>query len=389
MTRTSLWLARIVVFVVSGLLTLTVLEVFVRATGRDRAIVWRPDPVLGWWHVPGSQQHWTSEGDGWVKINAVGLRDVERSVQKPPGVIRIGVFGDSMTEGVQVNLDQTFCQILERKLRERTGRQIEVLNYGVNGYGPLQAYLMYKNVGKAFSPDVVVHAMFTDNDVADSHPRLSVTQGAPVVRASTATGLDVDYEPAISSHADYLKQPVAFIRRHSALYRLASIMRYRWIEWSQTLEARKANAGVPRRFLLYADPLPEQWQSAWKTAEEVIRTFNDDVRADGSRYILVSLPAGQVVNPEAWAELLEQFPAMKTRPWNLRDPEARVTAIAARHGVRLISGLSTYESSPERRELYFYSAGHFTPRGHQVMAGILEDELLRHELQGLSSPTPN
>src|SRR6266850_92335 len=147
MTRRVLqrpWLARFVLLAFSLVIAVLAMEAFIRMTSVDRPLEWQPDPTLGWWHVPGARQHWTDEGDGRIEINSVGLRDRERQVARDPGVLRIAVFGDSMTEGVQVNLDQTFCQLLEERLSRRLGRPIEVLNFGVNGYSPLQEYLLYK-----------------------------------------------------------------------------------------------------------------------------------------------------------------------------------------------------------------------------------------------------
>jgi hypothetical protein len=117
------------------------------------------------------------------------MRDVERQVDKKPGVFRIAVFGDSMTEGVQVDLEQTYTQQLEKLLLAR-GLSVEVLNFGMNGYSPLSGFLLYDTYGKTFHPDLVIHAVFTDNDIADGDSALAAGQvGAPFVVPGTGPHL--------------------------------------------------------------------------------------------------------------------------------------------------------------------------------------------------------
>lgn len=381
MNRKCAWLAKLVVLCSSIVVGLCALEVLVRLTGRDHPLVWRPDSALGWWHVAGSKQHWVSEGDGWIEINNLRMRDPERSVAKRPGVFRIAVFGDSMTEGVQVNLDQTFCQLLEQRLRQRTGRDIEVLNFGVNGYGALQEYLLFKEHGREFKPDLVLHAVFLDNDIADGHPGLAAGQlGAPFVVESPTGGLQIDYSAAQQSTASYDRQPIATIRRASAIYRILSDARYRRLESATFAAGQAESKGVPRRYLLYAEPAPPDWETAWGRFERVVSAFAADVRRGGAEYAVISVPAGQIVNTEAWEELRSKFPAMSSQQWRLRGPEERLEMIAARQKVPLIEPLETFAKSSRRRSLFFGLAGHLTPEGHQVMAAAIEQELLKQGL---------
>src|SRR5688572_23732052 len=92
-------------------------EAAVRLIGRDSPAVWAPDPTVGWRPIPGAKRHWIEEGDGLIEINSRGFRDRERQLEADPGVERIAVFGDSMTEADQVNLDQTYASRLEDALQ--------------------------------------------------------------------------------------------------------------------------------------------------------------------------------------------------------------------------------------------------------------------------------
>ena len=118
----------------------------------------------------------TTEGTAYVEINSHGYRDRERTKAKPGGVYRIAVLGDSFVEGRQVALEDTFCAVLERILNSKSvlaGKAVEVLNFGVSGYGTAQELLTLRHDVYAFAPDRVILAVFTANDVADNSQELS------------------------------------------------------------------------------------------------------------------------------------------------------------------------------------------------------------------------
>src|SRR5271170_1922765 len=72
-----------------------------------------------------------------VSINSAGMRDGEYSVEKPPGVYRIMMLGDSTTFGWGVREQDTAAKFLERKLNGQLPpgyNKVEVLNTGVGNY---------------------------------------------------------------------------------------------------------------------------------------------------------------------------------------------------------------------------------------------------------------
>jgi lysophospholipase L1-like esterase len=361
-------------FVLSGTIALLSVELFLRLSGVDQGLVWAPHPKLGWWHIPGAKRLWTEEGRGLIAINGAGMRDVERSEAKSEGVFRIAVFGDSMTEGVQVNLDQTFCQQLEQRFRAR-GRHAEVLNFGVNGYSPLQELLLYESVGRAFRPDLVVQAIFLDNDVADLHPALaSGQQGAPFLTSSVNGRPSVDYSAAEASFRDYRRQPIAALRSYSAGYRLVSAARWSRID-RRAFDAARAGDGVPRRYHVYRERPDAKWDVAWERLEQVVKDFSRQSRGQGAAYAVLVVPAGQLVYPAAWETLQTQFPAMRRERWNLDGPRERLAGLAGKHDITIIDVHDQFVQSRNEAPLFFGHVGHMTPEGHRVMAGALERAL--------------
>ena len=75
-----------------------------------RYLLFQTDENIGWVHIPNAEANWQGykEYNVDIKINSLGLRDYERTYAKPPNTFRILVLGDFFTEGMQVDLAQTF-----------------------------------------------------------------------------------------------------------------------------------------------------------------------------------------------------------------------------------------------------------------------------------------
>jgi lysophospholipase L1-like esterase len=120
------------------------------------------DMYLGWELRPGVLDH-----------NSAGLRGREIPKQKPEGVWRIAMIGDSVTYGLGVDAAQAFPSLLESKLNAAGMGAVEVLNCGVPGYNPFQEYTLLKNRILGFDPDLVVMT-FTPDDVETTPVILNV-----------------------------------------------------------------------------------------------------------------------------------------------------------------------------------------------------------------------
>ena len=127
----------------------------------------QPDRALGWKQVP--NLHWTWAGNYWyaaefsvpVETNSEGFRDLERNVDRPAGVVRIALLGDSIIEAAQVPFEQTAGQVLEKRLNKGyptqlgAGDRSEVLNFGISNYGVGQFLLTWEEYTSRYEPDAV------------------------------------------------------------------------------------------------------------------------------------------------------------------------------------------------------------------------------------------
>lgn len=116
----------------------------------------RFDAALGWVPTPAS----THEGGGIIyRTNRAGLRaDREYAPEPQPGLRRLAAFGDSFTYCEEVELADCWTSQLER-----AWPGTEVLDFGVPGYGPDQAWLHYQRDGPAYHPCAVLIGYLIEN----------------------------------------------------------------------------------------------------------------------------------------------------------------------------------------------------------------------------------
>lgn len=100
-----------------------------------------------------------------ISINSLGMRDKERSQDKPPGTFRILALGDSHTFGFGVRQDETWPSVLEDLLTENEpSRKFEVMNLGVPGYNTVQEVQVFSAKAEALQPDLVI-INYCNNDM--------------------------------------------------------------------------------------------------------------------------------------------------------------------------------------------------------------------------------
>src|SRR5687767_12494392 len=130
--------AKLLLAVLGFLLGGTIAEVALRVAGYSAPEFYSLDQTRGYSLRPGTEGWFRREGVAYVRINSDGLRDREHSITKPENVVRIALLGDSYPEAFSVATEDTFWSFMEKKLQECDafpGKHVEVLNFGVSGYG--------------------------------------------------------------------------------------------------------------------------------------------------------------------------------------------------------------------------------------------------------------
>jgi hypothetical protein len=117
--------------------------------------------TLGWKTKANAQS-------GLYRTNSQGMRnDRDFTPAVPQGRLRIATFGDSFMHGDDVANDETWQEMMMAE-----NDKLEVMNFGVPGYGVDQCYLRYLKEGQAFNPDIVLLGIILD----DFHRVVTINQ---------------------------------------------------------------------------------------------------------------------------------------------------------------------------------------------------------------------
>lgn len=116
-------------------------------------------------------RHVTREFDVTYTTNSLGYFDREWDIEKEPGTLRIGFFGDSFTMGHGVGLAKAFPRLAAPLIAERLDGPVEILNFGIWGSGTLDEREYIEDAAGLGLDHVVL--CFYINDIFDNERYLS------------------------------------------------------------------------------------------------------------------------------------------------------------------------------------------------------------------------
>lgn len=121
------------------------------------------DKELGTKHMTNKSITWRKEGFSRSYFDGAGLREGNLKKEKTAGVYRIALLGDSMVEGLQVPIEDTFGRLLGKRLNKTLEQsplpgisQVQVLNFGTSGYSTVQELLQLEKQVLPYRPDLVI-----------------------------------------------------------------------------------------------------------------------------------------------------------------------------------------------------------------------------------------
>jgi hypothetical protein len=225
--------------------------------------VFQYDSMIGYRFVPGLKARIEHEGGGYlVRVNGAGFRCEHEFVpQKPAGVFRVLVFGDSFTAGDGVSNKDRDTDVLERLIEG-----VEVYNFGLSGTGTDQQYLVYREIGRTLEHDLVIMAVQIENirRVAARYRAVADEQGQTFLMAKPYFthgpdgGLTLQHVPPPKEpiHPDRL-DPAQRLSRHQTLPELEDPHHPPWKLLLETASASSATR-IPVRSGI------ARWPSRWR-----------------------------------------------------------------------------------------------------------------------------
>lgn len=275
-----------------------------------------------------------------VRTNAFGMRGGETTLEKPAGVFRIAVLGDSWAFGWGVGAGEEFPAVLETLLRPGPGgRRVEVLNFSMFAYNTLQELAVLKRKAMRFGPDLVLVA-YNVNDVEGLDPERQDATGDAMLR---------EIETSLNTYSHLIR----FVDE-----RLRRLALSRGVERSGKVASYQA---------LYA---PDS--VAWQRVRGALREIRDVAAQGGASTYVVLCP---------WINVLS-----RDNPYI--GIHRQVTEAAAELGIPSLDLFPVFEGRDAAALRISPLDGHPRAEGHRIAAAAIADDLRRRGLLREPAPVP-
>jgi len=360
-------------------------ELGLRLIGYAQPNFYVNDPIVGYVLRPGIEGPYQVEGKSYVKINSDGLRDREHSITKPPGTYRIAVLGDSFTEAMHVPLEQTYVSLLEQNpptCDPFAGKKVEVINFGVSGYGTGPELLTLENKVWKYSPDLVVLLFTTYNDFHDNSHALVERDDVPyfVYRND-----ELVYDGSFRDTPSYKKRDSAVFRFGRWWRdRLRTVQLADYVQFILRTKVRSWRFPETSPFWsvgdIYHEPRDPKWIEAWRVTEALIARMKTEVAQKQVRFLLVVGANGIQAFPDP--AVRQEF-MRKIGETTLLYPNQRLGAFAAREKIDFLDLAQPMQVIADQRKVLLHNynvgigTGHWNAEGHRVAAQLISERLCR------------
>jgi hypothetical protein len=320
-------------------------------------------PLLAYRFIPGLKTRVPHESGGYlVRVNSSGFRCNHEFVkEKPAGVRRVLLFGDSFTAGDGVSNGERYGDRLEKAIPD-----LEVYNFGLPSAGPDQHYLAYQEFGGGISHDLMVIAVLVENV-----RRVVAAFRAYVDEAGEQKLYAKPYFELVNGQLALRNVPPArkpLMEEELAEGDRARIDRGGRLQVVRGLVSKLGLRELAQKVTRY-QPVPE-YDSAdhpdWLLMKEILKQW---IQGHDRPVLLMPLPLSQHIEETSDA-----------KPYQERFMELAREARCHYHDP--LPELLGYPAA-ERRRFRFPKDIHLTPSGHAALAGSLQPVIERLLSTGL------
>ncbi len=353
----------------SLLVTLLVIEIILRLffpqiTAHDA--MFKADDELGWTFIPEKKGMIIYPGvdDHYITTNSIGFRDDDPGTNS--SAKKIMVLGDSFVSNIAVEKNEVFTEVLENNLPS-----VEVMNFGVNGYGTVQEFGVLQEWLPQMKPDLVIFTVFIRNDFTDNLRGSQWLYPRPTASLST-DGSKLVFNP-LSEPSEAIAQPKKSWYRKLHLYEFAS-RRIRNMKSATSQEGFARAYTPPELYLCKKEPSPETLEM-YAIMEQLLLEVDRFGKRQGVPIVFALAPSQFQVYESLWQEILAVAPEAGDS-YDPSLPNDRLMEFGHQNGLMMIDLLPYLSSESVKEELlYNREEQHWTPRGNEVVAEALQNYL--------------
>jgi hypothetical protein len=347
--------------------------------------VYRLDDPAGAWSLnPGASFEWQGEGErSFIQANKDGLRDREHTKQKPPKTFRIALVGDSFAEALQVPMEKTFWWKARKQLNKKCtalgDRKVEVINFGVQGYGTAQQLMTLRHKVWKYSPDLVILAFFPGNDLINNSKKLDFYKRRPYfVYKNGELVPDLSWLKMSPKEHDYLNFSLVdnlptWLVNKSRILRL--VRQVDLDNKKRLLDAREKEEFSKN----FQEPIDPVWKEAWQVTEGLITLMNQEVKAKKADFMVLIVSTGSQVHPDPIAR---QGYIKQSGIKDLYYPNQRIKSLGDSLNITTLDTVPRLREYAEKNKTCVHGfpnalpcEGHWNSQGHEQVAQLMAQHL--------------
>jgi lysophospholipase L1-like esterase len=318
--------------------------------------------------------------DSWVvgfaidpaRQKRVDIRGQVIPLPKPPGETRILFIGDSATEGVGVQLAQTFPLRFQGLLsRRHPGRRVRAVNAGAWGMTSIDEYYLLKLALLPLQPDAVVLGLFLANDI-----NFNLGHGERRLRSRPPYRTLARLRD-VSALVDFLYLEALVLNERYKFFRASRLEETELVPVdlglidSYGIHMLNYPAGEVATYLRKSSRLVDH---AFEVLEEVFRHFLALGRENGFSFRVLLIPSPSAVedrlvmfhHPDILGDLAEQGIEIRESELDFRKPARRVLAICRRLEIECVD--PTADLGRVGLGAFLPGDEHLSRLGHEIVA---------------------
>ena len=300
-----------------------------------------------------------------IRINSLGWRDREISLEKKEDTFRIVALGDSITFGWGVELHETYVKQLETILKKQNSyKNYEVINISIEDLGLQEELKLLKQFGLDFQPDLVLLGFYL-NDARPIGGFSNESKPTWFHRRYTLRKI-VNLTPLTKSMAKKALIKLGIMKPNAS-------SRFRWID-TFTKREWVTNQDKMKLLIKSADL---DWGVAWKSQSwtainQYIQEMQEVTQSAGCSLAVICFPVS--VQVESDFTFLDK-------------PQQHLSEICSSRSIPFLNLLPSFRHwNTTVEEPLFFDLCHPTPLAHQktaqVISKFLDTERLLLQDQG-------
>jgi len=254
----------------------------------------------------------------------------------------IFLLGDSFAQCLQADYNNCVHKNLETELK-KTNNKVDVLNFGVSGYGTLDELAILEEYKDLYNPKLIILLFLPQNDVTDNERY-------------------INYEPKkeINSKAYefFIQKTRAIISKISTRYNL----KYNF--HNQEIET----------YEVYLENYPKEWESKWQTTIKAL----EEINTSEIPFLIVIATSPEQVYEKDWQRIQDTYPSLKGKTYDLTKPNQIIISFAEQNNIHYIDLLPLFQQNPER--LHYPKDGHWNNQGQLLASKTIKDYILNNNL---------